>query len=85
MQAFAGLTDAIRADEYLHPHFRFYMREVRAVAYAQVSGWKHWSACACIGRVLRWAPCPHACYTCMPGVSVAARRCTPHASQHCTH
>ncbi|PRW60726.1 26S proteasome non-ATPase regulatory subunit 6-like protein [Chlorella sorokiniana] len=34
-QAFAGLTDAIRADEYLHPHFRFYMREVRAVAYAQ--------------------------------------------------
>ncbi len=35
-QAFAGLTDAIRADEYLHPHFRFYMREVRAVAYAQV-------------------------------------------------
>jgi hypothetical protein len=37
LQAFAGLTDAIRADVYLHPHFRYYMREVRVAAYAQVS------------------------------------------------
>ena len=37
-QAFAGLTEAVRADPYLHPHFRYYMREVRAVAYAQVGG-----------------------------------------------
>lgn len=34
-KAFAGLTDEIRADMYLHPHFRYYMREVRAVAYLQ--------------------------------------------------
>ncbi|KAL4427712.1 hypothetical protein ABPG75_001801 [Micractinium tetrahymenae] len=34
-KAFAGLTDAIRADAYLHPHFRYYMREARAAAYAQ--------------------------------------------------
>lgn len=33
--AFAGLTDQIRLDRYLHPHFRFYMREVRSVAYSQ--------------------------------------------------
>lgn len=33
--AFAGLTDQIRLDRYLHPHFRFYMREVRVVAYTQ--------------------------------------------------
>ena len=37
VQAFSGLTDAVRSDMYLHPHFRYYMREVRAVAYAQVS------------------------------------------------
>ena len=37
LQAFSGLTDAVRSDMYLHPHFRYYMREVRAVAYAQVS------------------------------------------------
>ncbi|KAL4444612.1 hypothetical protein ABPG77_002429 [Micractinium sp. CCAP 211/92] len=34
-KAFAGLTDAIRADMYLHPHFRYYMREARVAAYAQ--------------------------------------------------
>lgn len=34
-KAFAGLSDAIRADPYLHPHFRYYMREARAAAYAQ--------------------------------------------------
>ncbi|CAM6092444.1 unnamed protein product [Calypogeia fissa] len=33
--AFAGLTDAIRLDRYLFPHFRYYMREVRVVAYSQ--------------------------------------------------
>lgn len=33
--AFAGLTDQIRLDRYLHPHIRFYMREVRSVAYSQ--------------------------------------------------
>ena len=38
LQAFAGLTEAVRADPYLHPHFRYYMREVRAEAYAQVGG-----------------------------------------------
>ncbi|KAI3429495.1 hypothetical protein D9Q98_005584 [Chlorella vulgaris] len=34
-EAFAGLTDSVRADRYLHPHFRYFMREVRAVAYVQ--------------------------------------------------
>uniref|UniRef100_A0A0D6QVN9 26S proteasome regulatory subunit RPN7 n=1 Tax=Araucaria cunninghamii TaxID=56994 RepID=A0A0D6QVN9_ARACU len=33
--AFAGLTDQIRLDRYLHPHFRYYMREVRTVVYSQ--------------------------------------------------
>eukprot|EP00246_Nothoceros_aenigmaticus_P006612 TRINITY_DN19618_c0_g1_i1.p1 TRINITY_DN19618_c0_g1~~TRINITY_DN19618_c0_g1_i1.p1 ORF type:complete len:387 (+),score=69.05 TRINITY_DN19618_c0_g1_i1:72-1232(+) len=33
--AFANLTDAIRSDRFLHPHFRYYMREVRMVAYSQ--------------------------------------------------
>jgi 26S proteasome regulatory subunit N7 len=33
--AFAGLTDQIRLDRYLHAHFRYYMREVRSVAYSQ--------------------------------------------------
>eukprot|EP00887_Chlorella_sp_A99_P003104 scaffold9.g3104.t1 len=34
-QAFAGLSDAVRADRYLHPHFRYYCREARLVAYTQ--------------------------------------------------
>eukprot|EP00850_Spirogloea_muscicola_P006166 SM000029S10461 [mRNA] locus=s29:265978:268049:- [translate_table: standard] len=33
--AFAGLTDAVRRDRYLAPHFRYYMREVRVLAYSQ--------------------------------------------------
>ncbi|CAM8925006.1 unnamed protein product [Rhodiola kirilowii] len=33
--AFAGLADAIKLDRYLHPHFRYYMREVRVVVYSQ--------------------------------------------------
>ncbi|KAM7258332.1 hypothetical protein ACFE04_014073 [Oxalis oulophora] len=32
---FAGLTEQIKFDRYLHPHFRFYMREVRTVVYSQ--------------------------------------------------
>jgi 26S proteasome regulatory subunit N7 len=30
-----GLIDQIRLDRYLLPHFRYYMREVRTVAYSQ--------------------------------------------------
>ncbi|KAI7748841.1 hypothetical protein M8C21_024928 [Ambrosia artemisiifolia] len=33
--AFAGLTKHIKLDRYLHPHFRYYMREVRTVVYSQ--------------------------------------------------
>ncbi|MBA0678436.1 hypothetical protein Goari_019783 [Gossypium aridum] len=33
--AFSGLTEQIKLDRYLHPHFRFYMREVRTVVYSQ--------------------------------------------------
>ncbi|XP_022843078.1 26S proteasome non-ATPase regulatory subunit 6 homolog [Olea europaea var. sylvestris] len=33
--AFAGLTEHIKLDRYLHPHFRYYMREVRTVVYSQ--------------------------------------------------
>ncbi|XP_047325801.1 26S proteasome non-ATPase regulatory subunit 6 homolog [Impatiens glandulifera] len=33
--AFAGLTDQIKLDRYLHPHFRYYMREIRTVVYSQ--------------------------------------------------
>ncbi|ERN13619.1 hypothetical protein AMTRI_Chr06g200370 [Amborella trichopoda] len=33
--AFAGLTERIKLDRYLQPHFRYYMREVRAVVYSQ--------------------------------------------------
>ncbi|XP_039050869.1 26S proteasome non-ATPase regulatory subunit 6 homolog [Hibiscus syriacus] len=33
--AFAGLTEQIKLDRYLHPHFRFYMKEVRTVVYSQ--------------------------------------------------
>ncbi|KAG4171103.1 hypothetical protein ERO13_A12G188100v2 [Gossypium hirsutum] len=33
--AFAGLTEQIKLDRYLHLHFRFYMREVRTVVYSQ--------------------------------------------------
>ncbi len=34
-QAFADLMDRLRADRLLAPHFRYYVREVRAVAYTQ--------------------------------------------------
>ncbi|KAE9456247.1 hypothetical protein C3L33_11850, partial [Rhododendron williamsianum] len=33
--AFAGLTEQIKLDRYLHPHFRYYTREVRTVVYSQ--------------------------------------------------
>lgn len=33
--AFAGLTKDIKLDRYLHPHFRYYMREIRTVVYSQ--------------------------------------------------
>ncbi|CAN6718139.1 hypothetical protein ACFX13_015521 [Malus domestica] len=34
-KAFAGLTEQIKLDRYLHPHFRYYMREIRTVVYSQ--------------------------------------------------
>lgn len=34
-QAFSGLTEDIRKDRYLNPHFRYILREVRVVAYSQ--------------------------------------------------
>ncbi|KAI8462724.1 MAG: 26S proteasome subunit RPN7-domain-containing protein [Monoraphidium minutum] len=34
-KAFAGLMDLVRADMYLAPHLRWYMRETRLVAYGQ--------------------------------------------------
>jgi len=33
--AFSGLTEQIKLDRYLQPHFRYYMREVRSVVYSQ--------------------------------------------------
>ncbi|RXH96078.1 hypothetical protein DVH24_008578 [Malus domestica] len=32
---FSGLTEQIKLDRYLHPHFRYYMREIRTVVYSQ--------------------------------------------------
>lgn len=34
-RAFVGIIDNMRADMYLSPHIRYYMREVRATAYSQ--------------------------------------------------
>ena len=31
----AGLTEPIKLERYLQPHFRYYMREVRTVVYSQ--------------------------------------------------
>lgn len=31
----AGLTKDIKLDRYMHPHFRYYMREIRTVVYSQ--------------------------------------------------
>jgi 26S proteasome regulatory subunit N7 len=31
----AGLTEQVKLDRYLQPHFRYYMREVRVVVYSQ--------------------------------------------------
>lgn len=36
MQAFLGVIDICRSDMYLHAHVRYYMRELRLVAYNQV-------------------------------------------------
>lgn len=33
--AFSGLTEQIKLDRFLQPHFRYYMREVRTVVYSQ--------------------------------------------------
>jgi 26S proteasome regulatory subunit N7 len=35
LQAFAELSDAVRADVFLYPHFRYFLREARARSYAQ--------------------------------------------------
>lgn len=37
VQAFAAIADQTREDVYVHPHVRYYVREVRVVAYSQVS------------------------------------------------
>lgn len=36
LQAFLGVIDMCRSDMYLHPHTRYYMRELRLMAYNQV-------------------------------------------------
>ena len=36
-QAFSQVIDQVDADPYLHSHLRYYVREVRVVAYSQVS------------------------------------------------
>jgi hypothetical protein len=36
MQSFLDVIDIIKTDMYLHAHMRYYMREVRLVAYNQV-------------------------------------------------
>lgn len=33
--AFSGLTEHIKLDRYLQPHFRYFMREIRVVVYSQ--------------------------------------------------
>ena len=38
LQAFVDVVDQMRADPYLSPHIKYYMREMRVVAYAQVRG-----------------------------------------------
>ena len=38
LQAFVEVVDQMRADPYLSPHIKYYMREMRVVAYAQVRG-----------------------------------------------
>ena len=37
LQSFVEVVDQMRADPYLSPHIKYYMREMRVVAYAQVS------------------------------------------------
>jgi hypothetical protein len=36
VQAFAGIADQVREDVYAHQHLRYYVREVRVLAYSQV-------------------------------------------------
>lgn len=36
LQAFLGVIDMCRSDVYLQPHTRYYMRELRLMAYNQV-------------------------------------------------
>ena len=37
LQAFADVITRISSDRYLQPHIRYYVREVRVVAYSQVN------------------------------------------------
>lgn len=37
MQAFAAIAEQVREDIYAHQHLRYYVREVRVLAYSQVS------------------------------------------------
>lgn len=44
LQAFLGVIDMCRSDMYLHPHTRYYMRELQLMAYNQVGeGNSAWS------------------------------------------
>lgn len=53
LQAFLGVIDMCRSDMYLHPHTRYYMRELRLMAYNQVRAssvfvvWKQ-TKCPCV-------------------------------------
>ncbi len=49
-QAFAGIADQTREDVYLHPHVRYYVREVRVVAYSQV-GTAFDNRCMCLAML----------------------------------
>lgn len=44
-QAFAAISDRVREDPYLHKHLRYYVREVRVVAYSQVRRGSYPSRC----------------------------------------
>ena len=44
MTAFPGVADQVRADMHLHKHFRYFLREARVVAYAQVCVPPRWSS-----------------------------------------
>lgn len=64
LQAFVDVIDQMKADMYLAPHIRYYMREIRVVAYSQVGLQGDDTGYLATSYVCRLSGCVHSWMVC---------------------